>query len=446
MGILDHLFLIGLALVVILEVVIVFGVAPRIALGASVVIVVFSALPFTPSIHVGGFHFYLEDVFCVALIGGTGVRLVMHKAVAVPGLVGLGLLVVLAIVRGVGTFGLQPAVNEARQLLYFTAAMAYFSTVPGLPRFIASFRRAWLCVGALMVGVGVFHWAQTGLGTLTSNAVSGRILTGSGAALVLEAAVVALVFPVGRGVWKYIFPTMCLAVVALSLQRTTWIAACVGLLVLLVSAIRLGERRSIALARTILVFVGIALALLLVVVPGAVDTTLGGASGSSFSQGGTFGWRIAGWQQLVPRQLSGSVENMLFGNPAGSGFARVIDNQEVTVAAHSEYVTVFVSLGIIGLLLLVAMLVSLVKGLWRRARGQDATDRRIALLFLALVSIEVVEFVSYSWGTSFGLVLGIAVAFSRGTRPGAVASSPSLRVGIVETSRSRAPGGREQDG
>jgi hypothetical protein len=442
---LDHLFLIGLALVVILEVVIVFGVAPRIALGASVVIVVFSALPFTPSITVGGFHFYLEDVFSVALIGGTGVRLVMHKAVAVPGLVGLGLLVVLAIVRGVGTFGLQPAVNEARQLLYFTAAMAYFSTVPGLPQFIASFRRAWLCVGALMVGVGVFHWAQTGLGTLTSNAVSGRILISSGAALVLEAAVVALVFPVGRGVWKWIFPTMCLAVVALSLQRTTWIAACVGLLVLLVSAIRLGERRSVVLARTILVFVGIALALLLVVVPGAV-TILGGASGSSFSQGGTFGWRIAGWQQLVPRQLSGSVENVLFGNPAGSGFARLIDNHEVTVAAHSEYVTVFVSLGIIGLLLLVALLVSLVKGLRRRARGQDATDRRIALLFLALVAIEVVEFVSYSWGTSFGLVLGIAVAFSRGTRPGAVASSPSLRVGIGETSRSRAPGGREQVG
>ena len=161
-------------------------------LGASVVIVVFSVLPFTPSITVGGFHFYLEDVFCVALVGGTGVRVVMRKGVAVPGLVGLWLLVVLAIVRGVSMFGLQPAVNEARQLLYFTAAMVYFSTVPGHPRFIASFRRAWLFVGTLMVGVGVFHWAQSGLGALTSNSVSGRILTGSGAALVLEAAVVAL--------------------------------------------------------------------------------------------------------------------------------------------------------------------------------------------------------------------------------------------------------------
>ena len=100
----------------------------------------------------------------------------------------------------------------------------------------------------------------------------------------------------------------------------------------------------------------------------------------------------------MPRQLSGSVENLLLGNPAGSGFARVIDNQKVTVAAHSEYVTVFVSLGIIGLLLLVASLVSLVKALRRRTRSQDDTDRRIAMLFLALVAIEFVEFVSYSWG------------------------------------------------
>ncbi len=442
MGTLDHLLLIGLALALILEVVIVFGIAPRIALGASVVIVVFSALPFTPSITVGGFHFYLEDVFCVALVGGTGVRVVMRKGVAVPGLVGLWLLVVLAIVRGVSMFGLQPAVNEARQLLYFTAAMVYFSTVPGHPRFIASFRRAWLFVGTLMVGVGVFHWAQSGLGALTSNSVSGRILTGSGAALVLEAAVVALVFPVGRGMWRWLFPTICLGVVALSLQRTTWIAACVGLLVLVVSAIRIGERKSIALARTILAMVGVALALLLVVGPVGVDSTLGGGSGSSFAQAGTFGWRVAGWQQLVPRQLSGSVENLLLGNPAGSGFARVIDNQEVTVAAHSEYVTVFVSLGIIGLLLLVALLVSLVKALRRRTRSQDDTDRRIAMLFLALVAIEFVEFVSYSWGTAFGLVLGIAMAFSRGTGPDAAASSLPLRVGMVETSRARASDAR----
>ncbi len=433
MATLDHLFLIILAVAVIIEGMIVLAGAPRVTLFVTLAIGLCVALQVDPSLTVGTFRVALADVFCVTLVGGTAIRQGMRKAAVVPGaVIVLGSLVVLAILRGASEFGLKPAVNEAREVLYLVAAMAFFSTVPCLPRFIASFRRAWLCAGALLVGLAVIHWTRTGFGTLASHAVSGRALTGAAALIVLEAAVVTLVFPVGRGGSKWIAPSVCLLVVALSAQRTVWIAACVGLPVLLVSAIRVGERKSSALTRTILVIVGSVFALLLIAGPGTIDTTLGGASGSSFSQGGTFAWRFAGWQQLVGGQLKGSAENLLVGNPAGHGFARVIDNQQVVVAAHSEYVTALVSLGVLGLLVLMALLVSLVKALQRRARSQDVTDRRAALLFLTLVAIEAVQFVSYSSGLLAGIVLGVAVAASRGTRPGEGANAVSLRPGIAE--------------
>jgi len=437
MATLGHLFPVALVVTVMIEAIIVFAIAPTVALVASLAIAVCDALQVDPSSFVSGFRVHLADVLCIALVGAVGARLVMRKAASLaPGVIMLGLIVVLALVRGVGQFGLQPAVNEARELLYFVTAFAYFSTVPSDTRSIWALRRAWLWAAALLVGVGVFRWAHTGLGILTGQGVTGRALTGSAAVIVLEAGVIALAFPVGRGFSRWIYPSVCLSAVILSVQRTVWIAACVGLAVLFISASRVGERKSSALIRMILVIVGSVFAFLLVAGPGALGT-LGGAS--SLSQDGTFTWRFSGWQQLVGDQVSGPIGNLLIGNPAGHGFARIIDSQQVIVAAHSEYVTVFVSSGVLGLLFLVALLFSSVRATRRSVRLHQGMDRRTALLLLALVAIQIVYFVTYSSGVSAGILLGAATAFSR--RTALEVPSVSAPVGVAGRSSGHEPGG-----
>ena len=127
----------------------------------------------------------------------------------------------------------------------------------------------------------------------------------------------------------------------------------------------------------------------------------------------SFSWRLQGWSILINRQISGPHTDLIVGSPSGTGYERVINGSTATVAPHSEYISVLDETGIIGVALLVWVYMRALRKSRRRLRSSSAFVSQVALLFTALLALQLTYFIGYSEGALVGLMLGLAWIHSR---------------------------------
>ena len=405
------ILLLGVVVLAAVEFAFILARSPRLAMAVALLAAMGSALQVDTSLSLGGVNLTAQDFVCVLLAVALAIRLLRHSGRRPdPALMLMLTVIFLNLVRGADQFGLSAAANEAREAVYFLVAAAFFSTVRVDLSFLLSVRRTWLVGTVVLAAIASAFWLQRGFGTFAASGE--RALTGSAALLILEATILALVLPLGRRGFRWLVPAAGLGLLLLSDQRTVWVAGLVSIATLCLFSPRVGFRR-IRQTASAVVAAGLGVLILLLATGfGGVAQSLNAAYGSSFSSGGTFSWRATGWAQLIDRQRTQSVINILLGNPAGTGFLRVIQGGTVSVAPHSEYVTVLVTLGLVGLTVLVVAFGRVLRRLAHLARGQRPDLALAALAMLTLLVAQLVYFTTYSIGFSGGILFGVASGFS----------------------------------
>jgi O-antigen ligase len=113
---------------------------------------------------------------------------------------------------------------------------------------------------------------------------------------------------------------------------------------------------------------------------------------------------------MINRERAGPVVDLVVGSPSGTGNESI--NQAVFLrAAHSQYVWTLTMTGIIGLALFVWVYATALRKSRRRLRSPSAFVGQAALLFTALLALQLTFFVGYSSGGLVGLMLGLACGF-----------------------------------
>jgi len=293
------------------------------------------------------------------------------------------------------------------------AAAIFFSTVRVTPQLVRAVRNCLLLASAVLILVAVDFWLQHGFGTYA--ATGGRALDSLQALFVLETTIIIVVFPPFRGpVLRWVVPLVGFIVVVLSVQRTVWAAGLVAAAVLVVARPKSRGSTSIASRRLLVVAAVLAVVLLVVAGPPGVTSSLTAGYQETATQNSTFSWRLQGWSAMINRQIAGPVADLVVGSPSGTGNESI--NEAVFVpASHSQYVWTFSMTGIIGLALLVWVYVTALRKSRRRLRSRSAFVSQAALLFTALLALQLTFFVGYSSGGLVGLMLGLACGFVNGS-------------------------------
>jgi O-antigen ligase len=298
-----------------------------------------------------------------------------------------------------------------------TAAI-FFSTLRVTPQLVRVVRNWFLLASVVLMFVAVDFWLRHGFGTFA--ATGDRALDGLQALIVLETTIITVMFPPFRGpALRLVLPLVGLVVVVLSIQRTVWAATLVAAAVLVMTRQKSRGSKSRATPRLLVVAAVVAVVLLIAAgPPGVTNSLTAGYQQTSTEQGSsTFSFRLQGWSILINRQITGPPVDLVIGSPSGTGYERVIDGITFTVAPHSEYVTALDETGILGVALLVWAYVTALRKSRRRLRSPSAFVGNVALLFTALLALQLTYFIGYSEGAIVGLMLGLACGFVHGSPP-----------------------------
>lgn len=396
-------------------VVVILSIARRPAFAVLLVLVseVASSRFTLPTLPLGSVTIFVTDLPTVALLAAIVVRpyLGVQRRKVSTALAALFLLVLLGLVRGIRVFGLQSAGNYSREILAFTAAALFFSTVAITPGFIAGLRRWFTVIGAFLVSMAVLFWIQNGFGGFSTNGE--RALRGIQALVLLLGTIIAIVVPYGRTRTRNLTPPIIgFLVLVLTVQRSVAVAGVVALIVIVLIGGRSRTRRSSLVTRFLLVIGGLAVGFLVLAGPTGLTRDLGTAVETSTIQEGTLNWRLEGWRVLIGNHISGSVPSLIVGEPAGSSDLRVVGDSVVTVAPHSEYVSMSKSVGIVGLLIALWLLVSTFRRNVVNVRSDYTFTATAGLLFATLLAAQVTYFITYSAGLVAGLVVGLSASLA----------------------------------
>jgi hypothetical protein len=371
----------------------------------------------------------LDAVYIGLLLAGMFRCLRGLRYLNAPRLVAIGYLLVFAssLVRGFNANGVLAAANEARGFLGPLLAMLYFIDVPidekSVTRYVQGYLvfGAALCVVAILgstgLPVGVSAWAHSAAATADD-----RYLPASAAAVIGICGFLALArssYHAGSFFTRLQAPAFFLVAVYLR-HRTVWVMLLAGASVLLFADGRLFRRiLPVALLASVAV-VGIVL---------YEDGNPRFASESEFSASAsnadTWHWRVSGWQEFL-FDSDQTPSTILFGKPMGSGWWRIDPESHLaqTAPPHSEYVTEYLRVGIIGLLFLKFFLLGPLFALWRARREDVAAIYPCASIWAVVVVITLVYGVTYSIEPESYALFGIASAIALGSRSTEESSAP----------------------
>jgi O-Antigen ligase len=325
----------------------------------------------------------------------------------------LGVLLLLAVVRGMMAFGVEHSVAEFRLLFAFACGALYFATFPPSTSRNDRIGRIWLAASIPMMVLVCLRWLATFAGIdlgvpaekFGVNAAI-RVIDGPYTFFLAHAAVLTVPF------WQLrderarrltrLGVVLLLFVVVLN-RRTVWLALLVGVAVVMLRNRRLGRRAVVTFAGAAAVTAAVYLAL-----PG-----LGKESGpvaQSATGTGTLDWRIEGWQGLLESWSKDPV-SWLIGQPFGSGFARRVEGMEVVLEAHNFYLTTLLRTGTVGLVALIVLTGGLLRVLWRAPVGGSGGLLGVDV-FPALLGMQLVWLITWTPGIEQGIVTGLAVALA----------------------------------
>jgi hypothetical protein len=306
------------------------------ALVLSSVVVEATFVDSVPALSVpGGTRVYITDLVSALLLGAALARFLrlrrfdrFHRWLLL-----LGIVLLVSLVRGAATFGLQPSIADFRQYLFFAGVALYFATFPLSVTLNDRIGRMWLAMTIPMMVLVSLRWLAVFAGVdvgvpaekYGSDAAI-RVIDGPYNFFLAHAFV--LTIPAWlrgeRARWLRWTSALVLLFVLVLNRRTVWLAILVGVAVLMLRDRRLGRR-------------AIVLVVLGTVMTVVAFVWLGGLQEGQpvvKSDSGNLSWRVEGWSELVGA-WSQSPTNWAVGQPFGSGFTREVEGSETTSHPHN---------------------------------------------------------------------------------------------------------------
>lgn len=363
-----------------------------------------------------GLHIYAQDIALVLLLGAAALRYLLGMArldrsrVAVLTLLAL---VVFSIGRGIAANGVTAAGVESRGFFWLFAGMAYFSSFEYGETRIAEMVRLWQKAACALILIAVFRWIATGLqlGIAASWAVPGapamRVLNSAEAMFLCVALFFSLALKASRRGRKWqqnLYYAIGPALILLQ-HRTVWVITAVGMVWMFRRQARLLRRSLLPIAAAL--GAGAVLVVSLFGI-GFVAESLQQSATSSNS----FIWRASGWYQLVFLR-NADAAHLLFGDPFGTGFERLIANVRVDFTPHDFYIETYLRLGIAGLCILLWFFQSRLQAC-RKLASQPAIAGAYVnpRLWELLLVFQMIYSLTYNPGYEQSVILGMIVGLN----------------------------------
>jgi hypothetical protein len=373
----------------------------------------------------GGFRVSINDLLFVVLLTAAIARLLRVNRLSTPQrlLVLLGVIVLWALLRGAGPFGIQEAVNQGRKFLLFTASVLYFSTVEWRRDLFDRIGWLWIGTAAVLCLFSVIRWMMivAGIsGPFVEGAYGGttlRVIPAIHTLIIAQAAWITLplMSQRSRGLIRFSSPAFFAFVLVLQ-HRTVWVLTAVGTLYLLYRERAIATRVLSALAAALIVLAGLAFTIL-----DESDVALGDQLAESAQSTGTFEWRFDGWVALLRDSGPENATEFMTGRPFGLPWDRVMPNGRVVeVSPHSFYVEPFLRVGAIGLAALLIVYAISLRGTLAVPRGR-AEDQSLLnpTLLHTIIAVQLLFYVTYTPDAAQAMLLGL------GTAVAAVAAAPN---------------------
>jgi hypothetical protein len=380
---------------------------------------------FDLSQNLGGFQVSINDLLFVVLLTAASARLLRVNRLSTSQrlVVLFGVLVLWALLRGVGPFGIQDAVNQGRKFLLFTASVLYFSTVEWRRDLFDRIGWLWVGTAAVLCLFSVMRWLMifAGMsGPFVEGAYGGtslRVIPAIHTLIIAQAAWITLplIGQRSRGLIRFASPAFFAFVLVLQ-HRTVWVLAAAGTLYLLYRERAIATRVLSALAAALIVFAGLAFTIL-----DEPDVALGDQLAQSAQSTGTFEWRFDGWVALLRDSGPENATELLTGRPFGLPWDRVMPNGRVVeVSPHSFYVEPFLRVGAIGLAALLLVYAISLRGTLAAPRERpEAQSLMSPLLLHTIIAVQLLFYVTYTPDAAQAMLLGLGSAVA------AVATTPN---------------------
>jgi hypothetical protein len=326
------------------------------------------------------------------------------------------MLFAVSLARGFGANGLLAAANESRVFVGSLVAALYFLTAPTDPASLRKYTLLYLYFGGALIAIAVlatlgFPVGMSAWANANNAAIDGRYLPATGACALAVCGFLSLAWVTyyKQGLVNRLIPILFLSVAVYLRHRTVWVMILVGTIFLLPLDGKLFRRLMPA------VLIATAAVALLAFYGSAIH---GLASTSDFSRSATssqtWEWRLNGWMTLLFEEQNPFT--VAIGKGMGSGFWRIdpVSYQLVGVAPHSEYVTSFLRVGILGFLLVVSLALKPLRRLWRVAKTDTTAVFPSSSAWVVVVLIILVYGISYGIEPHVYALLGIANAINLG--------------------------------
>jgi hypothetical protein len=400
-------------------------------------------LSLNPVILLYGYNVLPIDMLFIGILVAYILRLGILGRIGITHLcwVALGCMMALALLRGIGSYGLNTAVVTFRQEFYFIVGALYMQSFHWGQKDLDHFAYVWMACASALVVYAILCWVAPSFILLrgdplytyfNAHAYLGwRVLPASSTVLIAQAGLIAALLWLrnNRAGIIHLAAIPLLLTVALLYHRSVWLASIAGIGMLVLNRPRL-------IGRILLPLTVLAVGLVALVIMGGdgVSGALQSAVAEPFNESSTWGWRINNWQNMIPETLAAGPLTTALGWGYGVSFQDMMTGMDL-VNPHNAYVAIFLNTGLLGggLLVVCCML-----PLWRVWRGDFTPsrtfDRHTAM---ALGAMMIVYYIPYSVSFDHGIMLGVLAAL--GAQCGAVQGrNPSDEVAFsVPTGVSR---------
>lgn len=269
----------------------------------------------------------------------------------------IAICLVTSLIAGILIYG-PAAINEARPYFWGVGLVAWMLSQDWSNAGMQARLRQWATVlGWALVLVFVYHVARYGMGTADSfvevgdgNSQTGRPLISQQAAM-LTCAGLMMFWRTDQFRPRALAGVVFLVVAALCQHRSVW----AGIGIALVFAVL--KLRGKALGNT--VFWGLygCLVLSIFLIAGAFNGLIEQLAHAATSAG-TYNERADSWQLLIEQAVAKGT--LPFGEPFGTGYARVVDGRFITYSPHNWFVMILLRLGLPGIVSYLVVMAGLV--------------------------------------------------------------------------------------
>ncbi|MGH3666005.1 MAG: O-antigen ligase family protein [Egibacteraceae bacterium] len=391
--------------------------AVRLLLVLVVILVLLDGVLPPPS--AGGFTVTYFDALFTAMAAAGVARLLRVRRLtwSQRGLVAICLLVLLSVMRGVGPNGVDAAVREARNFLYFFGGALYFSTVDPTEQLREAVGRWWTIAAMGLAAIVLVRWGALAaglppVGVLTRSVEAGgiRVIDNRNTLVIVEAMMMIIPLWLGGTAqrWERSLLIGFLPILILLQHRTIWIVTIVGIVLIVFRGRTVGNKALAAIVGAAVV-IGIGV-LATLPEPGAEDA---GVVERSPSDSGTLEWRYQSWVNLVFSDWEAA--SLAAGRPFGGAYERQVNGYKVSTVPHNFYVETLLRIGVVGLVLMAALYAYALRRMHRGRHGNQQQLLSSETLFVILV-LQLVYITFWTPDVEQGVLLGLALALAN--RPG----------------------------